>query len=201
MDAKTSILAAAEVLFLEQGYKKTTVRQIAERAGANLGLIPYYFKNKENIARVIYDKIIANVLQVEELDSYEIQNSIERLYLSYIIIHRRMIAMPGAYRFYLELIQADVVAVEPASYSAPLVWDIVEEYGLTVSETEINAYNRMLKGAERSLTTQSMEQDISETYMEINRLLALSMALLLGVDRETILHSLDRCDRQLRPGP
>ncbi len=43
------ILATAKDLFVHQGYKKTTIRQIVEESGVLTGSIYYFFKNKEDI--------------------------------------------------------------------------------------------------------------------------------------------------------
>ncbi len=45
------ILAAALEVFAEQGFDGAKTRDIAERAGANLGLINYYFASKEKLWR------------------------------------------------------------------------------------------------------------------------------------------------------
>lgn len=46
-DARTRILAAALEVFAEQGFDGARTRDIAARAGANLGLINYYFGGKQ----------------------------------------------------------------------------------------------------------------------------------------------------------
>jgi AcrR family transcriptional regulator len=43
------ILAAALQVFAERGFDGARTREIAERAGANLGLIKYYFDSKEQL--------------------------------------------------------------------------------------------------------------------------------------------------------
>src|SRR5205085_5324368 len=45
------ILATALRVFAERGFDGARTRDIAEQAGANLGLITYYFKNKETLWR------------------------------------------------------------------------------------------------------------------------------------------------------
>jgi TetR/AcrR family transcriptional regulator len=47
--ARARILAAALVVFAERGFDGARTREIAERAGANLGLIKYYFNDKEKL--------------------------------------------------------------------------------------------------------------------------------------------------------
>lgn len=43
------ILRAARELFADQGYARTSIRQVADRAGANSALIYYYFGNKADL--------------------------------------------------------------------------------------------------------------------------------------------------------
>src|ERR1700687_4190010 len=47
--ARERILAAALAVFAERGFDGARTREIAERAGANLGLIKYYFNDKEKL--------------------------------------------------------------------------------------------------------------------------------------------------------
>jgi TetR/AcrR family transcriptional regulator, regulator of cefoperazone and chloramphenicol sensitivity len=44
-----SILEAAGEIFAEQGFRKTTVRDICKRSGVNLAAINYYFGDKERL--------------------------------------------------------------------------------------------------------------------------------------------------------
>ena len=50
------ILDAAEALFAEQGYAGTTLRQVAEKLGANPAMVAYYFKNKDNLFREVFTR-------------------------------------------------------------------------------------------------------------------------------------------------
>ena len=46
---RSKILHAAAKLFLSQGYAESTVKEIAQEAGVNMGSLTFVFKNKENI--------------------------------------------------------------------------------------------------------------------------------------------------------
>lgn len=46
---KQNILKAAQQLFAEKTYESASVREIAEKAGANIALISYHFKNKDGL--------------------------------------------------------------------------------------------------------------------------------------------------------
>ena len=48
---KKEIIGAAWMSFMEKGYEKTTIREIAKRMGASTGIIYNYFKSKEEILK------------------------------------------------------------------------------------------------------------------------------------------------------
>jgi len=52
-DVRYKIISTAKKLFISQGYKKTTIRQIVEESGVLIGSIYYFFKNKEEIFQSI----------------------------------------------------------------------------------------------------------------------------------------------------
>ncbi|MEG0509590.1 MAG: TetR/AcrR family transcriptional regulator [Eubacterium sp.] len=54
-ETKAKILEIVKRSFYEVGFKKTTMRAIAEEAGMNQGLIYYYFKSKYDLAHYIID--------------------------------------------------------------------------------------------------------------------------------------------------
>ncbi|MDR2810689.1 MAG: TetR/AcrR family transcriptional regulator [Tannerellaceae bacterium] len=60
------ILEAAEKLFIEQGFAKTSTGQIAKLAGCNQALVHYYYRTKDNLFEKIFEEkkrmIVANIL-------------------------------------------------------------------------------------------------------------------------------------------
>ena len=53
---KNEIIGAAWMSFMEKGYEKTTIREIAKRMGASTGIIYNYFKSKEEILKEMQGK-------------------------------------------------------------------------------------------------------------------------------------------------
>jgi len=51
---RKQILDAAIFVFAEKGFHTTRVSDIAERAGVAYGLVYHYFRNKDEILRVIF---------------------------------------------------------------------------------------------------------------------------------------------------
>lgn len=58
-DKRDKLIRSADRLILAQGYKQTTLSDIAKDSGVPLGNVYYYFKTKEEIARTIIDARLA----------------------------------------------------------------------------------------------------------------------------------------------
>ncbi len=63
------ILKAAEELFLEQGFTKTTTGQIAKLVGCNQALVHYYYRTKERLFEQVFEEkiryIAGNILAID----------------------------------------------------------------------------------------------------------------------------------------
>jgi len=54
---RQSILSAAEILFAHNGYRKTKIEDIAEKAEVSVGTVYGYFQNKEELLVAVLDDI------------------------------------------------------------------------------------------------------------------------------------------------
>ncbi|MBU0639647.1 MAG: CerR family C-terminal domain-containing protein [Planctomycetes bacterium] len=54
-DTRQRVLAAAAEVFAEKGFEKATVREIVERAQANLNAINYYFRDKRGLYLALFE--------------------------------------------------------------------------------------------------------------------------------------------------
>jgi AcrR family transcriptional regulator len=60
---ETAFLDAAEQLFAEHGYDGTSIRDIAEAAGANLGALHYYWGSKRALFKVLCERRLRPVAE------------------------------------------------------------------------------------------------------------------------------------------
>ncbi|MFC8720558.1 TetR/AcrR family transcriptional regulator [Kitasatospora sp. NPDC057198] len=64
---RESIVPVARALFLERGYRRTTLRAVAEAAGVDPALIAYHFGSKKGLFAEVMQFQCANVLAVDEV--------------------------------------------------------------------------------------------------------------------------------------
>lgn len=57
-DTEQKILKAARKVFIQKGYAGARMREIADEAGINKGLLHYYFKSKDGLFESIFDELL-----------------------------------------------------------------------------------------------------------------------------------------------
>ena len=54
-EVRKRILSEAQILFIKNGYKGTSVRDIAKASGTNVAMVNYYFQSKYNLFEIIFE--------------------------------------------------------------------------------------------------------------------------------------------------
>lgn len=58
LEVKDKILKEAQILFIKNGFKGTSVRDIAKAAGTNVAMVNYYFQSKYNLFEIIFENAL-----------------------------------------------------------------------------------------------------------------------------------------------
>src|SRR3954452_14234221 len=64
-ESRRRILDAAEELFAERGFEKTSFVDIAARSGISRGSIPWHFKNKDGLLLAVVDRVNQRYLSLD----------------------------------------------------------------------------------------------------------------------------------------
>ncbi len=114
------LLDAAIEAFSENGFKGTSTRDIAERAGVHHPLITYHFKNKDQLWRAAADRVFRDFRR-SLTDSFEESQVLDP--------KERMAQMIRAYVFYAKSQPAlHKVLVQEASYPNPRLDWLIETH-------------------------------------------------------------------------
>jgi TetR/AcrR family transcriptional regulator, acrAB operon repressor len=65
-ESRHLLITAAAELFAEQGFRKTTVADVAERAGISRGSIPWHFGNKDGLLEAVVAEFSTTLLDATE---------------------------------------------------------------------------------------------------------------------------------------
>ncbi len=180
------ILDAAYDLFVERGYRAVTLRDVASRANVNLGLIPYYFQSKENLAKRVCQDIFEELFQkVQKMDLSGLTNA-EKLYVIGVLQWRLVKQNEGFNRFYNELIDSTGATNSPSDSFVATTWHIIRDYGLEVTKVENEIYFTALKGAERMLVFRYNRGELGLTLEDIIDLLISNYFYNIGLPDQEI---------------
>jgi AcrR family transcriptional regulator len=53
---REQILSTAEILFAKKGFRRTSIRDITNKANCNLASVNYYFQGKENLYIEVFNR-------------------------------------------------------------------------------------------------------------------------------------------------
>lgn len=186
MNTRDKILDGAHKLFWENGYKKTTLRMIAKEVDVNLGLLPYYFEKKENMGIEIYSQYMSRFYERIQYKEFRIQNSIEHMLLTYLMLQYYMNLEPGLLKLYVELVKEDVLKYSMEGYSFRSLELIEQEYDLELKSGDLATTISVLKGVERAFIIGNVDGKLDMNYFEININIVKCTLLYMGIDRKTI---------------
>ncbi|WP_432841381.1 TetR/AcrR family transcriptional regulator [Dactylosporangium sp. CA-092794] len=68
-ESRRRILDAAEELFAERGFDRTSFVDISERSGISRGSIPWHFKNKHGLVMAVVERALERAVRVEHYPS------------------------------------------------------------------------------------------------------------------------------------
>jgi AcrR family transcriptional regulator len=101
-ETRQRIVQAAKVLFVKQGHDGVNMRELAEKAGVNKGLLHYYFKSKESIFTEVFQgqagRLYTEVLDIVEGDA-PFERKVERMVERYFSVLAETPSLPAFIMF------------------------------------------------------------------------------------------------------
>ncbi len=80
LDTKERLLEAAAQVFASRGFRRATVREICQLAGANLAAVNYHFRDKAGLYQAVLEDTHRRALEKYPLESPADASSAERLH-------------------------------------------------------------------------------------------------------------------------
>lgn len=143
-ETKEKIIQATEKLLIEKGYYETSIKDISKEANIRHSLIYYYFKNKETIAREIFDlaaeKIIEGSRKAKAIDP----DSFTTIIITYILNFKYLALNKATQAVYYDMVRysdydkANLERITRTYFSNTK--DFFGEYGIELSDKQITAY-------------------------------------------------------------
>lgn len=182
----TRILDAARRLFLEKGFQATTTRDIATEAGVTLGLLPYYYKTKENLAHKVAYELMEQFYRQFDHTQLRALSSAEQMYALNLLIYERMFTDHSFGNFLFELAATTETTDDFTSVFWELSLNAIREYKLSVTEEENRFYITAIMGSRKMLLQRYWRGEIPLSYEQLNDLMISNYLYNIGLPDEEI---------------
>ncbi|MCS7464989.1 TetR/AcrR family transcriptional regulator [Paenibacillus doosanensis] len=189
------ILQAATELFMRQGYHSVTMRDIASHANVNLGLLPYHFTSKENLAKHVYLGLMDRIYrQIGTIDMSRVSNA-EKIYITTLLSWKYVENSEEYSKFFYEFYESAGPFETPSKLFIQMSSTVILEHGLQIGREENELYFTVMKGAEWLLIQKRYKKEIQITLEEMLNILYSNYLYNIGLSdkiiAETIQNSLN----------
>ena len=198
--SREKIYNAAKRLFLKNGYKNTTIEQIAEEAGMLKGSVTYHFK-KENFISQIYIDFYDSIMQrIEESVGSELENIFQKHIMMIRIFMDAIFDHDDSRTLYREILFEKAVPVNSPVHKhirRPLL-PLIEEMNIDISPPIFDTIMEAEYGARAHLFKMQFNKNairLSPSLVNFTTTMSLKM---MGISKEIIDANVKKAEALLK---
>lgn len=152
---RSLILKVAGKLFLEYGYKETSIRQIARELNISPGLIGYYFPSKRDIAIELFSRKLKAFMELEKQYVSEDDPVLRSAVL--IRLQITVLSSPMFRKFYMDALREDIILSVIRASGDTIYRAVGEKYGCKCDDSFFVTSDLLAASMERTLMLYSDE--------------------------------------------
>lgn len=192
--AKDRLYRAACDLFVEKGFRDTTVRDIANRAGVNSGLMHYYYKSKRNIALDIVEKMAFEAQKIIERDVDRMASP--ALFLGLIMrLTLYFLYSDVNARFYTDCLKEDILEEAAIPKCMEILGLMNRQFGTGLKRQDLMLIQSIAIGAQRTMILKKQEGIVDYPLEVMGELEYRILLSFFSLERSTIGHLTENCSR------
>ena len=173
---KRRIIRISRRLFLEQGYDKTSVRQILNKSGLSTGSLYHFFKNKEEILLSGLHESLVNISRLTDRIAVECQEPLLRYALDVALATCEILKDKHLLNLYKAISQTASVDHAVIDIKVNKMKKLLTDLNLHFSDKEIHSRILAIHGATKALMMAAINEQIPVSPEDIYSLI-LNMAL------------------------
>ena len=183
------VLTAAKKLFVRQGYKKTTIRQIVEESGVLTGSIYYLYKNKADIFQALVLSLLRGCVELID-EQYKEESPAFKMAAMFMVELKCVEEDELVRESYYEGYTSNAIFEKMVEHMADMAGKVFEGSDFSCSQEELYIRILLIKGAMRSCIAKfyfTRPVDAKATNMLLLRM-ALELFHVPADELENILH-------------
>ncbi|MFZ7121431.1 MAG: TetR/AcrR family transcriptional regulator [Eubacteriaceae bacterium] len=187
IQTKEYIYKITKNLFYEFGYNKTTLSLISKEADVPIGLIPYHFKNKDNILKMVYDDFLREIDKCINKHSIDTKNnSILRHAIVSRIYYQIILENNNNKRVYTEVLRKKSNYILLHNSIGSRYVSYLDDYNITLTKEEFESNLYCDFGARREFFLHLMNEDIQMPIQDVVTFVNGIIPRLLKIDQNTV---------------
>ena len=173
---KRRIIRISRRLFLEQGYDKTSVRQILNKSGLSTGSLYHFFKNKEEILLSGLHESLVDISRLTDRIAVECQEPLLRYALDVALATCEILKDKHLLNLYKAISQTASVDHAVIDIKVNKMKKLLTDLNLHFSDKEIHSRILAIHGATKALMMAAINEQIPVSPEDIYSLI-INMAL------------------------
>jgi len=194
-DKRNNILRTAKRLFLNQGYDKTTIRQIVKEANTSTGNFYFYFPDKLSILKIVAQEFISILRnQIDQVKKFSLSPEIGFAYdfrLGYI----KTLEDPKLSRLWFIIKNTPEIHYESLENKRKRLQTF---FGDRITEQKLNLLAIAIQGISDGISQQKREGALSEDAIMLSNVIVEYSLSLLGYSTEEIKNTIEKVDELIK---
>lgn len=192
-----SLLQSAKELFYQDGYEKTSIKNICENADVHIGTFTYYYKKKSDLIKAIYADFLMRTYAFVDIHSDGSLNSIQKNAYAILVYYRGLLVDEPTINFHNEVL-SKISLYEFINKNLTRIYaSFVKDLHLNINKEELHIVSSADLGVRRELTLEYMSGEFSgdivdlyrNIYMIMGRLFKMPERLMMQYIEEAIVFS------------
>jgi len=168
---KRRILKISRRLFLEQGYDKTSVRQILKKAGLSTGSLYHFFKNKEELLLAGLHDALLDISRLTDRIAVECHEPLLRYALDVALATREILKHQHLLNLYKAIYKNEAVDNAVIHIKINKMKELLDDLNLHFTDKEIHSRILAIHGATKALMMATINGQLPANPEEIYPLL------------------------------
>jgi AcrR family transcriptional regulator len=188
---KSNIITTAKILFYENGYNKTGIQDIADRADVKLGTITYYYKKKDDMITDIYNVFFLALYDYVSLVSENL-NLYTKYCYSLVLYYEAILNDEHNKTLYYEVLVKNVNPHGRTNITNTLNRSCLDFLNKNYIEADLEVIARSEYGARKELFIDFYEKNIKFTSRAMIYFFIRNLFRLMNLDGEMIENTIQQ---------
>lgn len=182
LQTQSKLMKVSKKLFYDNGYSKTSIKEICQNANESTGTFAYYFKTKDNLVSQIYAELLMKCYSFIGKKINRKINSVEKNTIAALLYYRAIFADKNTISFHQEINTRESIFEYIGHHLTRVHKQFVVDLNLSLDETELEDIIKAEYGLRREIILDFIEKPKNRSITDIVNIVHIFRARLMQID-------------------